>query len=435
MKVLVLGSGGREYALVGKIANEGHNVFCCPGSDGMKSFATSIPLDPCDPSAVSVWAKEHHIDLVVVGPEAPLISGVPDACRKLNIPVFGHSQKTSQLEGSKSFAKQFMVRHHIPCGNSQTITTREEAQEIIDGWSYDLPIVIKADGIAGGKGVVLASSKLEATATVDQFLDGQYGTASKTIVLEEFLEGIELSQHILININESSIEYAVLSPCQDHKRLLDNDQGPNTGGMGAFCPIPFFTEENRLELFSKIIEPTLIGMQKDHLWGQGVIFLGVMWTHSGPKLLEYNCRFGDPETQVLLNHLNEPLTPLLHQIALGSFKTQQVKVKAGYSVSIVIAAKGYPAKPESGTVILMPSGALNILHASTQWTSSGWVTGGGRVLNVVQSAPTLSEALSKALAICATIHWEGVQYRKDIGLRAVQHHEQGLRINQGWSLS
>ncbi|MDE3034216.1 MAG: phosphoribosylamine--glycine ligase, partial [Acidobacteriota bacterium] len=338
MKVLLLGSGGREHALALKLkaARTPVELVSSPGSDALAELGARVSVDAEDPGAVAAWCAAHRPDLVVIGPEAPLVAGVADAVRAVGVPVFGHSAATARLEGSKAFAKAFMVRHGIPCAASQTVTDLAEGEALIRAWPHGYPIVLKADGLAAGKGVVLAQDEAEALATFRAFLGGQFGAASRTVVFEEPLVGMELSLHVLVDVDADHAAFALLPACQDHKRIFEDDRGPNTGGMGAFGPIPFLRPEDVERMRRELVEPTVRGLQKDGLAARGVLFLGVMWTSQGPKLLEYNVRFGDPETQVLMQLLDEDLPSLLLEVAAHRFDGRELQTQAGCAITMVL---------------------------------------------------------------------------------------------------
>jgi phosphoribosylamine---glycine ligase len=299
-------------------------LFAAPGSDAMAELGTCLPYAGEDVVGIAGWCQQEKPDLVVIGPEAPLVVGLGDAIRKLGIPVFGHDQATARLEGSKSFSKEFMERHGIPCAASHTVTDLAEGEALIKSWRHGYPVVLKADGLAAGKGVVLAPTEAEALETLRAFLGGQFGEASKTVLLEEPLVGMELSLHVLVDVDSDHASYMVLPPCQDHKRIFENDLGPNTGGMGAFGPIPYLTAADLERMRLELVVPTVEGCRKDGMKACGVFFLGVMWTPNGPKLLEYNVRFGDPETQVLMQILDEDLPGLLLEVAVPPNSTPDV---------------------------------------------------------------------------------------------------------------
>ena len=432
MKILMLGSGGREYALALKLkAGSGQvQLFAAPGSDALGQLGTCLPFRAEDGPVVAAWAAQHRPDLVLVGPEAPLVAGVADGLRALGLPVFGHGGATARLEGSKDFAKEFMFRHGIPCARSRTVTDLAGGEAALAGWDWGLPIVLKADGLAAGKGVVLAGSLEEARVTLRAFLAGQFGDASRKVVLEEPLTGMELSLHVLVDVDDQHAAYAMFPPCQDHKRIFDGDRGPNTGGMGAFGPMPFLRPEDLERMRQDLVLPTLRGLQQDRLVARGVLFLGVMWTASGPKLLEYNVRFGDPETQVLMELLDEDLAALLLEVAEGRLDRPTLAQREGCAITVVLAAEGYPGTPRLDVPITLqePLGAT-LVHAGTRLGPDGrWRVGGGRVLNLVALAPDLEQARAVAERTLARVSWPGMQVRHDIGLRALEQARAGKTI-------
>jgi phosphoribosylamine--glycine ligase len=434
MKILLLGSGGREHALALKLKASAQlvDLVAAPGSDALAELGDRAALDLEDPASVAAWCAANHPDLVVAGPEVPLVAGVADAVRSLGIPVFGHDAATARLEGSKAFAKAFMQRHHIPCAASHTITELAAGEALIRTWSYGFPIVLKADGLAAGKGVVLAMSEAEALATFRAFMAGQFGEASKTVVFEAPLVGMELSLHVLVDVDAEHATYALLPACQDHKRIFDGDQGPNTGGMGAFGPLPFLRAEDIELMRTTLVEPTVLGLQKDGLMARGVLFLGVMWTASGPELLEYNVRFGDPETQVLMQLLDEDLAALLLEVAEGRLVARDLKLKPHTAIAVVLAAEGYPEGAKKGVSITIGSPAVTVIHAGTRKQAGQWLTNGGRVLNLATSAPDLATARAAIEAALPQVNWPGRQVRRDIGLKALKHAQAGKTVQDPW---
>lgn len=434
MKILLLGSGGREHAIALKLKASSMPVeLCCaPGSDALGELGDCLPLDPEDPEAIATWCATERPDLVIVGPEGPLVAGVADAIRAVGVPVFGHGRATARLEGSKAFAKDFMQRYGIPCAHSATFTEMGAAEAAIRHWPHGLPIVVKADGLAAGKGVVLADSAEEALRTVRDFLGGRFGEASRTVVLEEPLRGMELSLHVLVDVDSDHGRFALLPPCQDHKRIHEDDRGPNTGGMGAFGPIPFLRAEDLDRLRTDLVEPTVTGLRAEGLEARGVLFLGVMWTAEGPRLLEYNVRFGDPETQVLMALLDEDLPSLLGDVAAGRLGSRPLQIRSGCALSVVLAAEGYPGIPRKGDPLRLDEPDLTVIHAGTRRSGDGWVTAGGRVLNLVACAATLAEARARVAAELPKVGWPGMQVRRDIGLKAQRHAEAGRTLLDPW---
>lgn len=434
MRVLLIGSGGREHALALKLKESQTPVelFAAPGSDALGELGACLPFQAEDIAGISAWCAEHRPDLVLIGPEAPMVMGLGDALRAHGLAVFGHNAATARMEGSKAFAKEFMFRHRIPCAASVTVDDLEGGEAAIRGWSHGYPVVLKADGLAAGKGVVLAQDEVEALTTLRTFLAGQFGEASKTVVLEAPLFGMELSQHVLVDVTADHAHFLVLPPCQDHKRIFEGDQGPNTGGMGAFGPMPFLRPEDHQRLLTDLIEPTVKGLQTDGLVGCGVFFLGVMWDADGPKLLEYNTRFGDPETQVLMQLIDEDLLPLLMDVAKGRLERQAVKLKDGCAITVVLAAEDYPGGAKKGVPIEIGNVDVAVIHAGTKKVDGRWVTNGGRVLNLATSASSLAEARTKIEAALPKVGWPGMQVRRDIGLRALNHAKAGKTVQDAW---
>jgi phosphoribosylamine--glycine ligase len=434
MKILLLGSGGREHALALKLISSPRPVelVSAPGSDALGELGACVKLDLEAPSSVAAWCAEHRPDLVVAGPEVPLVAGVADAVRALGIPVFGHDAATARLEGSKAFAKAFMQRHGIPCAASHTVTDLAAGEALIRDWSHGYPIVLKADGLAAGKGVVLAPDQAEALRTFRSFMAGQFGEASRTVVFEAPLVGMELSLHVLVDVDADHAAYALLPACQDHKRIFEGDQGPNTGGMGAFGPLPFLRPEDVARMRRDLVEPTVRGLQKDGLAARGVLFLGVMWTAAGPELLEYNVRFGDPETQVLMQLLDEDLADLLLQVAEGRLVARDLKVKPHTAITVVLAAEDYPEGAKKGVPIAIGSPAVTLIHAGTRKQEGRWVTNGGRVMNLATSAPDLAAARAAIQEALGEVSWPGMQVRRDIGLKALCHAQAGKTVQDPW---
>ena len=433
MKILLLGSGGREHALALKLkASAAVELVSAPGSDALADLGERVVLDLESPSSVAAWCAEHRPDLLVIGPEVPLVAGVGDAVRALGIPVFGHDAATARLEGSKAFAKAFMERHGIPCAASHTVVDLAAGEALIRSWAHGYPIVLKADGLAAGKGVVLAQSEAEALATLRAFLAGQFGEASRTVVLEAPLVGMELSLHVLVDVDADHAAYAMLPACQDHKRIFEDDRGPNTGGMGAFGPLPFLRSQDIELMRTRLVEPTVRGLQKDGLEARGVLFLGVMWTASGPELLEYNVRFGDPETQVLMQLLDEDLAALLLEVAEGRLVSRDLKVKPHTAITVVLAAEDYPEGAKKGVPITIGAPAVTVIHAGTRKQDGQWLTNGGRVLNLATSAPDLATARAAIEAALPQVTWPGRQVRRDIGLKALRHAQAGKTVQDAW---
>lgn len=411
MKVLVVGGGGREHALAWRISQSPQltELFCAPGNPGTARIARNLPVKADDPAAVVALAKQHAIDLVVVGPEAPLVAGVADALSAAGVLVFGPSQAAARIEGSKAFAKEIMQQAGIPTAHTAVFEDPQAAEAYVRAHPQ---IVVKADGLAAGKGVVVARSEAEAVAAVREL---SATSAGKRLVLEELLEGEEVSAIALCD----GERYAMLPPAQDHKRVGDGDQGPNTGGMGAYAPTRAISAEELDEVGRTVIGPCLATMAARGIPFKGALFAGLMLTGRGIRVLEFNCRFGDPETQVLMMQLAEDVLPLLHACAAGTLRARKLVVRGGASVGVVLAAHGYPQAPRAGDAISLPE-SLNdaqVFHAGTQLEGSTLRTSGGRVLTVCAHGSDFQQARERAYAAVSQIHFPGMHFRKDIGAR------------------
>lgn len=421
MKVLVLGSGGREHALVWKLCQDKSvtDLYCLPGSDAIAAIARTIPGNPSDPETVLAAARAIQADLVVVGPEAPLFAGVTDALREKGVAVFGPSRAAAAIEGSKAFAKDFMARHHIPTARYGVFRDFAGAAAFIR--TLGGPAVVKASGPALGKGVVVADDEKTALEAAEAMLVKEaFGAAGQEIVVEERLEGEEVS-FLVITDGERVLP---LLAAQDHKRIGDGDTGPNTGGMGAICPVPWWTPALQEQVTERVIKPALAGLRAEGRPYSGVLYAGLMVTRNGPAVLEFNARFGDPETQPLLRLLDANIGELFYQVAQGRLEKEGVDWYKGASAGIVIAAAGYPGEYRRGDVIEGLEAAarvpgVTVFHAGTRREGDRWLTNGGRVLNVVARGRDLPSALASAYRACALIHWPGMQYRRDIGRRAL----------------
>lgn len=423
MRILVLGGGGREHAIVHALLKSPRNpdVLVAPGNGGTAKIATNVPdLRIDDPRAVADFAAQNSIDLVVIGPEGPLVAGVADALHARNIKVFGPSGLAARLEGSKAFAKGVMRRNSIPTGESHCYTAREFSQALQALSNATFPVVVKADGLAAGKGVTIANDLREAEAAIRQSFDGAFGEAGETVLVEEYLEGPECS--LLAFVDGENV--TVMPPAQDHKRACDGDTGPNTGGMGVYSPVPAVDEET-LATMKRLLEQTVSGLHRENLRFRGVLYGGFVLTKEGPKVLEYNARFGDPETQVLLPRLETDLVDVMLAVADGHLGSQSVKWRDDAAVCVVLAAGGYPGAYEKGDVITGVSDAealagVTVYHAGTELHGDGTlVTSGGRVLGVTALAPTLAEARDRAYEAAHKISFKGMQMRTDIAARAI----------------
>ena len=428
MKILVLGGGGREHALVWKLRESPRveKIWCAPGNGGIAAEAECVAIDAGDVRAIVGLAEKIQPDLTVVGPELPLVKGMTDAFRQRNWAVIGPSQEAAQLEGSKVFAKEFLARHHIP--TAKMYGAFDSPQEVYGALnSVSFPVVIKADGLCAGKGVFLAPDLAAAKDFVERVMEkNELGPGGRRILLEETLEGEELSFIILTD----GQRYAPLVPTRDHKRVFDGNQGPNTGGMGAYSTDELLPEELRETIHLKIVEPTLKGLAADGIKYQGFLYIGLMLTNSGPKALEFNCRLGDPETQAILARLDFDLADVLNDVAAGRLDPPKLKWKPGASACVVLTSGGYPGKFENGKPIdgltaLEHITDVKVLHAGTKLVGDAVETNGGRVLGVTAAAATLDDALAAAYTAASRIHFDGVHYRRDIGAHPTRQKAAG----------
>ncbi|MBL8148438.1 MAG: phosphoribosylamine--glycine ligase [Blastocatellia bacterium] len=422
MKVLVLGSGGREHALVWKLSQSSRvsKVYCSPGNAGISQDAECLNVESTSPQSVAELAASLEIDLTIVGPEQPLVAGVVDAFTRRRLRIVGPSKAAATLEGSKVFAKEFMSRHHIPTAAFTVCESPEAAYDIISSGVYSYPVVLKVDGLAAGKGVVIASDIDEAKKTISEFMvEKRFGEAGTKVVIEECLKGREAS----LLIFSDGKQIIAMPPAQDYKNALDGNQGPNTGGMGSFST-PGLLERNLKEkIMHEIAEPTISGMAADGTVFRGVLFIGLMLTENGPRVLEYNVRFGDPETQVILSRLDTDIVDIFEAIAENDLGSLKVSWSEASAVCVVLASAGYPTTIRTGDIIsgIPEAEALanvKVFHAGTKLDSAGnLITAGGRVLNVVARQMTLDAAREQAYRAVEKIKFEGMQYRRDIALR------------------
>ena len=423
MKILVIGNGAREHAIAWKLAAERSvtEVVCAPGNPGMAAVARCVAASPGDPAALLAVAAREQVDLTVVGPELPLSLGVVDLFSAEGRPIVGPTKAAAALESSKSFAKDVMDRCHVPTARFETCDNAQAAQAAIASGRLGYPLVLKADGLAAGKGVVIAPDRSSAEAAVrDAMVDRRFGDAGARVVLEEFLVGEEASYFVLAD----GTDFVPLSSAQDHKRIFDDDQGPNTGGMGAFAPSPLMTAEMEARVHTEIVRPVLNGMAKDGYPFRGFLYVGLMLTSTGPKVVEFNVRLGDPEAQVLLPMLDEDLSWLLGAAATGALPTRAAKFRRQPHVGIVLASAGYPETAATGTPIngiedaTAVAGAL-VFHAATARQGKQLVTAGGRVLTVVGRGESYSQAIETAYQAAGRIRFDGMQLRRDIGRKAL----------------
>ncbi len=422
MNVLVIGSGGREHALAWKLAQSKRigNLYIAPGNAGCNQVGECVDLDTANLPVVARWAREHKIDLVVPGPEAVLCEGIVDIFRETGIKVFGPSKAASELEKSKVFAKDLMRHHGIPTADYATFEQYEQAEKYLES-REDGPVVIKADGLAAGKGAIVCQNLDEAHLALKRcMVDGEFGEAGNRVVVEECLRGEELS--VLALTDGKTI--APLASAQDHKAVCDGDTGPNTGGMGAYSPAPLMTPELLDTVIKKILVPTVHAMNSDGRRYRGVLYAGLMITGGGPRVLEYNVRFGDPETQPILMRLDCDLLDLLEAVVDGKLADQELKWKDDAAVCVVMASGGYPGKYEKGKEIsgLDEAAALPntmVFHAGTARRQNKTVTAGGRVLGVTSLGRDIAAAIDNTYRAVDKIHFEASYWRKDIGQKAL----------------
>ncbi|WP_380873683.1 phosphoribosylamine--glycine ligase [Sphingomonas sp. DBB INV C78] len=426
MKVLLLGSGGREHALAWKLAQSPRlsKLYAAPGNPGIAEHAECVVLDPANPHAVLAFARAQEIGLVVVGPEAPLVAGVGDLLRENGVLVFGPDAAAAQLEGSKGFTKDLCARENIPTAGYARFTDVEAAKAALP--RFGLPVVIKADGLAAGKGVVIAQDTAEAEAALADMFDGSFGDAGAEVVIEQFLTGEEAS-FFAITDGKSVVAFG---SAQDHKRVGEGDTGPNTGGMGAYSPAPVLTAELEARAMAEIVEPTVRAMAAAGTPYSGVLYAGLMLTESGPQLIEYNARFGDPECQVLMMRLEDDLLDLLLKVAEGRLsETAPPRMADRVALTVVMAAKGYPGTPEKGGAIhgidAANAGGAKVFHAGTTLKDDQLVANGGRVLNVTATGATVAEAQAAAYHAVDAIDFATGFCRRDIGWREVEREQQG----------
>ena len=422
MRILIAGAGGREHALAWRLARdpEVDALFCAPGNPGIEAVANLAPID-ADPAALLAFAERESIDLTVIGPELPLDRGVVDRFRDAGRRIFGPPRAAAQLECSKAFAKGFMARHGIPTARYRVCESPAEARAAVASGEFGFPVVLKADGLAAGKGVVVAQDPGEAEAAIHAAMDErQFGAAGARLVVEECLEGPEVSFFALCDGTRA----VPITSAQDHKRIFDDDRGPNTGGMGAFAPSPLVDASMQAQIVREIIEPVLRGMRAEGTDYTGFLYAGLMMTCSGPKVIEYNVRFGDPEAQAVMPLIDGDFAALLAAAADRRLQNESVRLRAGVSVGVVLAAPGYPAAVTTGAVVSGLDAASRrpgvvVFHAGTARRGRDVVTAGGRVLTVVATAPEYQSAIDRAYEAVSLISFEGMQFRRDIGAKAL----------------
>ncbi len=421
MRVLVVGQGGREHAICWKLKQSPlvREIYAAPGNAGIASVADCVPIGVADIIELADFAEKLKIDLTIVGPELPLTLGIVDEFQKRGLPIFGPTRLAAELEGSKVFAKEFMRKYKIPTAESIACASVDEARDALKRTKY--PAVIKVDGLAGGKGVVIANAKSEAEEYLRLvFEEKKFGNAASRILVEEFLEGEEVSFMVITDGKKS----APLAPAKDYKKASDGDTGPNTGGMGSHSPAVVLNGETAGEVMKKIIIPTIQGMEAEGRPYTGVLYAGLMLTRQGPKVLEYNCRFGDPETQVQMMRLEDDLAEVLLRVVRGNVGEVKLNWKKEAAACIVIAVDGYPNEFHKGQeVVIDPIGdsTVVVFHAGTIKKGGKLINMAGRVVDVCARAATLSEALAKAYEAAPKVRFEGARYRRDIGVKALEY--------------
>ncbi|MBS5645455.1 MAG: phosphoribosylamine--glycine ligase [Clostridiales bacterium] len=417
MKILVVGGGGREHALIWKIAQNprAEKIYCAPGNGGISQLAECVDIAATDIEAMVAFAKEKAIDFVVVAPDDPLALGMVDAMEAAGIRAFGPNKAAAIIEASKAYSKELMKKYHIPTAEYEIFSDYNAAKEYVE--TSKIPVVLKADGLALGKGVLICKTREEARAGLKTIMeDKAFGSAGNTVVIEEFLEGPEVS--VLTFCDGTTI--LPMESAQDHKRALDNDEGTNTGGMGTFCPTPKYTAEMRRRVEEEIIVPTMHALNKEGRKFKGVIFFGLMLTKDGPKLLEYNARFGDPEAQSVLFRMKNDLLTILEAVVDERLNEIQLEWEPGAAVCVVMASGGYPGSYEKGkeiTGLEQVDEDVMVFHAGTKLEDGKFRTAGGRVLGVTARGRDMEEAREKAYANVKKIHFDGAHYRTDIGIK------------------
>ena len=423
MTILVVGGGGREHALAWALARSPRRprLLCAPGNAGTAACAENVAVDAADVDGLVALAQDRAVDLVVVGPETPLVAGLADRLDEAGVPVVGPSKAAARLEGSKAFAKDVMARHGVPTAASRTfgLGAVDEARAYVE--ARPLPVVLKADGLAAGKGVVVAETREAARDALAGMLeDGAFGAAGSTVVVEDFLEGEEASVFVLTD----GRDYVVLPPAQDHKRIGEGDTGPNTGGMGAYAPAPVVTPDLLARVEAEVVRPTLDGMRAEGHPYRGVLYVGLMITADGPQVVEFNCRFGDPEAQAVLPLLASDPVELFEAVAGGRLAEVSVETRPGAAACVVLASAGYPGPVETGKLVegLGPErDDAVVFHAGTARSPEGnVVTAGGRVLGATGLGPTLEDALAAAYAAADAVAFEGKTLRRDIGQKGLR---------------
>jgi phosphoribosylamine---glycine ligase len=429
VKILVIGGGGREHALTWKLkqSSDADRIFCAPGNAGTAQLAENVAISVSDVPALARFAKENHVDLTVVGPDDPLAAGIVDLFVAEGLRIFGPSKAAARIESSKIFAKELMRKEGIPTARAGTFDRSDDAMRFCDELRF--PIVVKADGLALGKGVVIAPDGASARSTIDEMMNqGRFGEAGRRVVVEEFLRGTECSLHALVD----GENYQLLESARDHKRALDGDVGPNTGGMGAFSPANNWNSNLQSQFGEGVMRPVLRGLRAEGITFRGLLYPGLMITDDGARVLEFNCRFGDPETQAILPRMKSDLLPLLEATIDGKIDNYSIEWDHRPAVTVVLASGGYPGKCEMGKSIFGLDEAakldgLQIFHAGTKQLNDEIVTAGGRVLAVTALGSTIAAARSRAYEAVARIHFENCHYRRDIALTVITDNIEKLR--------
>ena len=423
MNILILGSGGREYSIGLALKNEkSHNLYFMPGNGATSDLGKNINIT--DYEKLAIFAKENSIDLTIVGPEGPLVDGVVDIFKKYELTIFGPSKEAAQLEGSKAYMKNILKKYNIPTAAFIETSNKQDAYDFIDGMK-NLPIVVKADGLCGGKGVIIAQSKEEAKKTVDDMLNGEaFGEAGEKVIVEEFLDGYELSVFAICD----GENYKILPAAQDHKRVGDGDTGPNTGGMGAYAPTPLVNDEIYKKLEDRVIKPTLKGMQEENAPFEGVLFVGVMVVNGEPIVLEYNVRFGDPECEILMPLIESKVSDLFYYGATKQLDKLDIKIKNKFAVGVVMASKNYPYSAPAHSIIelsnIVDEELLENSHisfAGVEKKDDVLLANGGRVAVCVGLGDTVKEARDRAYLLSSEISFDGKKFRKDIAYQALKN--------------
>ena len=423
MNILILGSGGREYSIGLALKNEkSHNLYFMPGNGATSDLGKNINIT--DYEKLAIFAKENSIDLTIVGPEGPLVDGVVDIFKKYELTIFGPSRQAAQLEGSKAYMKNILKKYNIPTAAFIETSNKQDAYDFIDGMK-NLPIVVKADGLCGGKGVIIAQSKEEAKKTVDDMLNGEaFGEAGEKVIVEEFLDGYELSVFAICD----GENYKILPAAQDHKRVGDGDTGPNTGGMGAYAPTPLVNDEIYKKLEDRVIKPTLKGMQEENAPFEGVLFVGVMVVNGEPIVLEYNVRFGDPECEILMPLIESKVSDLFYYGATKQLDKLDIKIKNKFAVGVVMASSNYPYSASAHSIIelsnIVDEELLENSHisfAGVEKKDDVLLANGGRVAVCVGLGDTVKEARDRAYLLSSEITFDGKKFRKDIAYQALKN--------------